>query len=813
SVGGVVTSPSAAPAVAVESTSGGTIAAGTYYCVITYGNKNGETMPSPQGSVTTTGATSRIKVTPGDYHWLTGAYKMRVYCGTTSGGPYYLQTPWSYSRTIAAGAGSIARTSNVVTVTTTAAHGFAPQDTVTISGVDDASFDGTFTVKDVLTSTSFTYAQTAANASSQNGAVTFSTALDTDWHYVSNYGNVIFSAIAGSGTQPPDSNTATIDPMQAAVNATRTGTDTFQNAQKKKGKVLLGQSAYTLTTPLVLGFGDVIEGYAPSIDLTGATAASGSRIACAWADARAGCVMPMTRSVTLRNVTVTSSNVAPAILYVSAQDSNGMTLDGVQASVPSATGTAAIRAYNVIEAHGWEWNRLTVGGGQHGVLFTHSAIVGLRWYKGRINMSASGPAGNSAIVQGSGFPDVDRGAAGAFGAGVSAELDSVVTESVRGRVIDWKGGLLKLGRGFENADNMTDAGTDALIYLDWNASSDPFTVSGFIVEDTMLFGHANAGATVKFGPGAAWASAYALVGCRNATVFASAGASSISVDLGNVQKWDSQNCGFPNVLSTATSGKIINPLQTGRAYITATGFNQGGSAIRAPLFLGNPYVSGTALGKCLDFDSAGGGAQDDFVVRDESCATELTRVKATTGNYFVKGTLRWKSSGGGAPANYFELGGTPTGARVLTAPDASFTLAGINLAQTFTQPQTFNTTITTSSPLTSTVSTGTAPFAIASTTEVANLNTQQWHSKQAIDFSAALDFGSIAAQSCAELTITASGAAADNAVAPSWPAALEAGLTGIMYVSASNTITVRLCNVTAAAVDPASRTFAGRIIK
>jgi len=97
--------------------------------------------------------------------------------------------------------------------------------------------------------------------------------------------------------------------------------------------------------------------------------------------------------------------------------------------------------------------------------------------------------------------------------------------------------------------------------------------------------------------------------------------------------------------------------------------------------------------------------------------------------------------------------------------------------------------------------------------EVANLNVQKWHAKDAIDFSASLDFASISAQTCAELTISASGAAADNPVAPSWPAALEAGLSGIMYVSSGNTVTVRLCNPTTAAIDPASRTFAGRIIK
>lgn len=111
------------------------------------------------------------------------------------------------------------------------------------------------------------------------------------------------------------------------------------------------------------------------------------------------------------------------------------------------------------------------------------------------------------------------------------------------------------------------------------------------------------------------------------------------------------------------------------------------------------------------------------------------------------------------------------------------------------------------------VATGTAPFIAASTTEVANLNTQRWHGKEALDFSASLDFGSIAAQSCSELTITVTGASANNAVAASWPVSLETGLAGLMRVSASGSVAVRLCNITAAAIDPAAQTFAGRVIQ
>ncbi len=61
------------------------------------------------------------------------------------------------------------RASNVVTITTTAAHDFFAGQTVIISGVTDASFNGTFVISSAPSTTTFTYSQTAANATSGGG--------------------------------------------------------------------------------------------------------------------------------------------------------------------------------------------------------------------------------------------------------------------------------------------------------------------------------------------------------------------------------------------------------------------------------------------------------------------------------------------------------------------------------------------------------------------------------------------------------------------------------------------------------------------
>jgi len=68
--------------------------------------------------------------------------------------------------------------STTVTITTTAAHGFSAGQTVQISGVTDATFDGTFTIATVPTSTTFTYAQQGTlNATSGSGTAAVAAAL------------------------------------------------------------------------------------------------------------------------------------------------------------------------------------------------------------------------------------------------------------------------------------------------------------------------------------------------------------------------------------------------------------------------------------------------------------------------------------------------------------------------------------------------------------------------------------------------------------------------------------------------------------
>lgn len=108
-----------------------------------------------------------------------------------------------------------ALTSNVATITTSAAHGLFVGDTVKITGVD-TTFNGTWTITTVPSTTTFTFARTASNvtsgassgsvypaatAASQNVRLTIqwggTTAVDDDITYTMTNQNGLYLVVAG----------------------------------------------------------------------------------------------------------------------------------------------------------------------------------------------------------------------------------------------------------------------------------------------------------------------------------------------------------------------------------------------------------------------------------------------------------------------------------------------------------------------------------------------------------------------------------------------------------------------------------------
>ncbi len=77
---------------------------------------------------------------------------------------------------------------------------------------------------------------------------------------------------------------------------------------------------------------------------------------------------------------------------------------------------------------------------------------------------------------------------------------------------------------------------------------------------------------------------------------------------------------------------------------------------------------------------------------------------------------------------------------------------------------------------------------------------------------ATLDFASIAAGAVGTLTATVTGAATGDFALAAPPGNLTAGLVHSAFVSAANTVTIRLVNGTAGAIDPASATWGIAVI-
>ena len=75
---------------------------------------------------------------------------------------FYSSIPAGTTRTVS----NVARTSNVVTITTSVSHGYTAGQSVTVAATTNTSVNGTFTIASVPAVNSFTYAQTAADITS-----------------------------------------------------------------------------------------------------------------------------------------------------------------------------------------------------------------------------------------------------------------------------------------------------------------------------------------------------------------------------------------------------------------------------------------------------------------------------------------------------------------------------------------------------------------------------------------------------------------------------------------------------------------------
>lgn len=150
-------------------TTGGTLTAATYYYKITALNSIGETLPSTEVSIATTGSTSANTVT---WSAVTGATGYKIYRGTAAGAEsvfYTVGSVTTFTDTGAANTAGTPPTTNTTTIsppvatppTTSPTGGAFPEApgtpfTVIIAGATPAGYNGTFAAT-ITSGTTFTY--------------------------------------------------------------------------------------------------------------------------------------------------------------------------------------------------------------------------------------------------------------------------------------------------------------------------------------------------------------------------------------------------------------------------------------------------------------------------------------------------------------------------------------------------------------------------------------------------------------------------------------------------------------------------------
>ena len=107
---------------------------------------------------------------------------------------------------------TVARTTNVTTITTSVAHGYSIGDSVTVTAVTNTTVNGTFIIAAVPTTTTFTYSNTGTNITSgaDTGTVTFQyvTPSNQRWRFTQ-FGNVLIAANGGNRLQGYNVNSST----------------------------------------------------------------------------------------------------------------------------------------------------------------------------------------------------------------------------------------------------------------------------------------------------------------------------------------------------------------------------------------------------------------------------------------------------------------------------------------------------------------------------------------------------------------------------------------------------------------------------
>ena len=758
----------AAPNVTTETASSGTgnfSSATTYYVKVALYNRNGATSASPATAYTpASGSTNRMLVQLSDLSYRSGCYGFRVYVSSTGiNGTYFPAQAWTLP---GASFASLTRAANgVVTAVTASAHGFIPGESITVSGVAGGatSFNGTFTLigQQVSSPTTLFWFQSGAAESATPGTGTGTVIAglggDTFGHFAP--GDFIVATAPASGAPPPSTNTATIDPMQVALNATCS----YAANACAAGGYDAPQGVTSLTTPLIVSNQQTVAG------VNAAVAGGKSEISCSWKDPNLGCVMVMGTANGVRIEGLDVESAGHGLMLAGwgpgyANFGQHVRSNTIVSSDTTGQYSAIYFHHGVFYNEHFENNFLQ--GGLAAVQM--DAISGGWWFfsGSRWNVSNLHSAGlnTNALLSVSSASDPDRGIVNtAFPNGASmVHVSNLFSESATGVQFD----ATNLGLHLQNvltADPNANAGTPAIVRVgsDANSHGGNFT-DGAVIADSYFQPAANGGAMVQLiGNDSNLFTGLAL---RNAV-----GGQTNAVDMNNVSICVTSYTSTLDPYENASINRVINIPATGcQPKVEATSINAAGE----PAYW---------LPAAIRFHSGQNSGGLDWYLH----WIGTNHVGWYNGDYATASNawMDWAFASGGRFRLWQNDGATP--------------LFDVNAAAGANQINLCNP----SSPANNRVTLG-CPLADSAGAIVKGALTGATGS---------LGGSALAAGACSGTTATISGATTAMAVVASPAADPGAGFYWPAFVSAANTVTVRVC--AAAAGTPSASTYNVRVIQ
>ncbi len=657
-----------------------------------------------------------------------------------------------------------------------------------------------------------------------------------------------FNSLTFSGSTLPSSNTATIDPLQVALNATMRQSDygLSNGALFVPGPASPG---HQLTTPLIVGRSAQIRGV--SAYGAGKNDASGSRIYGSWTDPKLGVVMTFGGYHTIENVAVFGPGHAVMMF-------GGL---GYQGEAEIARNSAyrttdTTNTYAALKMLGVHYNvhheNVYLRGGKAAIQLQN--ISGGEWSFANVRWDLGG---SSAIQNISSWTDPDNGVNDSEfknGAG-QVRVQNVLLEMGTGILWDVVNVSLSL-ENVQSADVLTLAGTDSILRMGCDSKSSGGTGTSLNLVNTTpgASGNARVG-TFVFSDGTCNSTNITMLGNSSLGFGASTGtyigldANNIDLFLTGMVTGNGANFTLNPSPATASSVRAINVPNNSRNIYFGGGKNSGGEstwneivgrmvfvpdcgnncwnrAARATIYNdgasfiflkpddttaiftvphGTDSASNFALFRNNLRIMAAGGANAQLLIGP---STATPGVAASALGLINQGRIVWRNAANSADIHGWQVNASdemeslaPLGimplanATPMGKAGKTWNVVGLLNGQTWATPGAIG---------------GTTPGTGAFTT--VNIGTGTTIT-QVLSATATLDFANQAAIGCNDLTITVTGAALGDAVDIGVPNGSvpngTASFTG--WVNATNTVTIRYCQLVSG--DPASGTFRATVTK